>query len=159
VTYLFHVHPSHRPCRHNTTDPKAIVNVQDVYLADLTSDEAVVGFTVQSVALRPDGPPVFVSVVAYIWGDPSHRLIKTCFREGIVYQLQAYGRRLSGNGGPEWLAERFWPGRYGPRWVLERLQEHLGRSGYRPLIELHVPAPPSELPVTCDSAVSIPAVV
>jgi hypothetical protein len=142
--------------RTDTFHPESAVNVNDVYLAELTSDEAVIGFTVHSIA-HPAGLPVTISAVAYIWGDPSHRLIKTRGRDGIVYQLQAFGRRSTGNGTLDWFVERYWPGCYGPRWVLDRLLEHIGRPGYRPLIELHIP-PPDPV-IVCDAAASLPAAV
>jgi hypothetical protein len=110
-----------------------------VFVPDLTAEEAAAGFAVGQVD-HPDGPPALVPAVTRSWGDPSHRLVKTRGRDGgIVFQLQAYGRRPDGARPLAWHAERFWPGCYGPAWVLDRLREHFGRPGYRPLIDIHVP--------------------
>jgi hypothetical protein len=109
-----------------------------LFLADLTPEEKAVGFDVARVS-HPDGVPASVLAVTHRWGDQSHRLVKTRGRDGgVVFQLQAFGRRLGGAGALGWHAERFWPGGYGPGWVLDRLREHVGRAGYRPLIELHI---------------------
>ena len=123
-------------------------------MSDLTPEEAAAGFAIGRVG-HPDGPPATVPAVVLTWGDPSHRLVKTRHRDAIVFQLQAFGRGRAGAGaGPVgWFAERFWPGRYGPDWVLERLREHLGRPRYRPLIDLHVP------PVGEDPPAASPAMV
>lgn len=122
----------------------------DLYLSDLTPEEAALGFSVGRVD-HPDGPPATVPAVVHVWGDPSHRLVKTRGRDGVVYQLQAFGRRPAGAVG--WYAERYWPGRYGPAWVLDRLREHLGRPRYRALIDLHVPPADGNPPVLLDAAI------
>jgi hypothetical protein len=114
------------------------MSAPDLYIAEITPDEATAGFAVQPIE-HPDGPPAGVPVAVHGWGDPAHRLIKTRGRDGVVFQLQAFGRRRSGAGPVGWFAERYWPGRYGIGWVLDRLREHVGRPGYRALIDLHVP--------------------
>jgi hypothetical protein len=114
------------------------VSVTDLFVAELTPEEAAAGFEVRQVG-HPDGRPATVPAAVHPCGDPSHRLVKTLGRDGaVVFQLQAFGRR-TGAGPLDWYAERFWPGRYGPGWVLDRLQEHMGRPRYRALIDLHVP--------------------
>lgn len=124
-----------------------------VFLADLTPDERAAGFTVAQVG-HPGGLSVTVPAVTHRWGDQSHRLVKTRGRAGdVVFQLQAFGRRPGGAGALGWHAERFWPGGYGPGRVLDRLREHVGRAGYRPLIELHI-APTDDDPVVVAAAVS-----
>jgi hypothetical protein len=118
-----------------------------MFVPDLTAEEAAAGFDVGQVE-HPDGSPALVPAVTRSWGDPSHRLVKTRGRDGtVVFQLQAFGRRHRGAGPAGWHAERYWPGCYGPAWVLDRLREYVGRAGYRPLIDLHVP------PATGDAAV------
>jgi hypothetical protein len=116
------------------------VSAPDLFLSDLTPDEAAAGFSVCPVGNPDVGPPT-VPAVVHTWGDPSHRLVKTRGRDGAVFQLQAFGRPRAGAGtGPVgWYAERYWPARYGPAWVLDRLREHLGRPAYRALIDLRVP--------------------
>lgn len=110
-----------------------------VFVSDLTPDEAAAGFVVCRVG-HPDGPPATVPVAVYHWGDPAHRLVKMRGRDGhVAFQLQAFGRTRFGAGPLGWFAERYWPARYGTGWVLDRLREHVGRPGYRALIELHVP--------------------
>jgi hypothetical protein len=116
------------------------MSAPDLFLSDLTPDEAAAGFAVRRVD-HPDGPPATVPAAVHTWGDPSHRLVKTRGRGGeVVFQLQAFGRRRTGAGPVGWHPERYWPGRYGPAWVLERLREHLDRPRYAALIDLHVPA-------------------
>jgi hypothetical protein len=66
-------------------------------------------------------------------------VVKTRGRDGVVFQLQAFGRHPRGPVAAGWYAERYWPARYGPAWVLARLREYLGRPSYRPLIPLAVP--------------------
>lgn len=131
-----------------TPDREAPLSTPDLYVSDLTPEEAAVGFTLGRVG-HPDGPPATVPAVVHAWGDPSHRVVKTRGRDGIVYQLQAFGRRPAGP--PGWFAERFWPGRYGVAWVLDRLREHLGRPRYRALIDLHVPPADGAPPAVPDS--------
>jgi hypothetical protein len=111
------------------------MSAPDLYVTDLSPEEAAAGFVVIPVGAS-DQPTAAV----YAWGDPSHRLVKTRGRDGIVFQLQAFGLHPRAAGAADWHAERHWPGQYGPGWVLERLREHLGRRGYRPLVELQVPA-------------------
>jgi hypothetical protein len=117
------------------------MSAPDLYLSDLTPEEADAGFRVRPVE-HPDGLPATVPAAVHTWGDPSHRLVKTRGRDGVVFQLQAFGRRRAGAGtGPVgWYAERYWPGRYGTAWVLDRLREYLGQPRYAALIDLHVPA-------------------
>lgn len=114
------------------------MGVPHVFVSDLTPEEAAAGFVVRPVG-HPDGLPTTVSAAVHAWGDPSHRLVKMRCRDGIVFQLQAFGRRRAAVGPPGWYPERYWPSRYGPGWVLDRLQEHLGRPRYTALIELQVP--------------------
>jgi hypothetical protein len=130
------------------------VSVPDLFVSDLTPEEAAAGFTVGRVG-HPDGPPATLPAVVLAWGDPSHRLVKTRHRDGIVFQLQAFGRGRAGAGtGPVgWFAERFWPGRYGPDWVLDRLREHLSLPRYRALIDVHVPPAAEDLPAVGPTAV------
>jgi hypothetical protein len=124
-----------------------------VFVPDLTAEEAAAGFAVGQVD-HPDGPPALVPAVTRSWGDPSHRLVKTRGRDGgIVFQLQAFGRRPDGARPVAWHAERFWPGCYGPAWVLDRLREYVGRASYRPLIDLHVPPADGAPPVPAASLV------
>src|SRR5207248_3807326 len=120
----------------------------------LTPEEGAAGFAVRPVG-HPDGPPATVPAAVYAWGDPSHRLVKTRGRDGVVFQLQAFGRRRAGSAAVGWHAERYWPGRYGTAWVVDRLREHLGRPGYRPLIDLQVP--PTEAAVPALAALAVPA--
>jgi hypothetical protein len=110
------------------------MSAPDLYVTDLTPEEAAAGFAVCSVG-RPDSPTAAI----YTWGDPCHRLVKTRGRDGVIFQLQAFGLHPRAGGQAGWHAERHWPALYGPGWVLDRLREHLGRRGYRPLIELQVP--------------------
>jgi hypothetical protein len=118
------------------------MSTTDRFVSELTPEEKAVGFDVAQVG-HPDGLSVTIPAVTHRWGDQSHRLVKTRGRDGgVVFQLQAFGRRPGGIGPLGWHAERFWPGCYGPGWVLDRLWEHVGRAGYRPLIELH--AAPAE---------------
>jgi hypothetical protein len=114
------------------------MSLADLYVADITAEEVEAGFVVAQVG-HPGGLPVTVPAVVYCCADPSHRLIKTRGRDGIVFQLQAFGRPPSGARPVGWYAERYWPGGYGVGWVLDRLREHLGRPRYRALIDLHVP--------------------
>ena len=128
------------------------MSTPDLYLSDLTAEEADLGFVLDRVD-HPDGPPATVPAVVYAWGDPSHRLVKTRGRDGVVYQLQAFGRRPGGAGRPGWYAERYWPGRYGVARVLDHLREHLGRPRYRALIDLHVPPDDDNPPVVLDTPI------
>jgi hypothetical protein len=123
------------------------VSVPDLFVSDLTPEEAAAGFAVRPVG-HPDGPPATVPAVVFTWGDPSHRLVKTRGWDGAVFQLQAFGRRRAGKGdGPVgWYAERYWPARYGLDWVLDRLREYVGRPGYRALIDLSVPTGEADWP-------------
>lgn len=127
-----------------------------VFDSDLTPEEAAAGFVVRPVG-HPDGLPTTVPAAVYTWGDPSHRLVKTRGRDGVVFQLQAFGRRRAAAGSPGWFAERYWPGRYGPGWVLDRLREHLGRPRYAALIDLDVP-PAEAAPVVTAALVALAAV-
>jgi hypothetical protein len=129
-----------------------------LYVADLSSEEAVAGFAVQLVG-HPEGLPGKVPAVIYTWGDRSHRLVKTSGRVGIVFQLQAFGRHPLGRSGPGWHAERYWPGLYGTAWVIDRLREHLGRPGYRPLFELVDPPDDTAEPAVIGSPVAVLAAV
>lgn len=121
------------------------MSAPDLFVSDLTAEEAAAGFAVCPVG-HPDGPPATVPAAVHTWGDPSHRLVKTRGRDGIVFQLQAFGRPPAGARPLGWYAERFWPGRYGPGWVLDRLREHLGRPRYRALIDLCVPPADADPP-------------
>jgi hypothetical protein len=141
-----------------TRNREATVSVPDLYVADLTPDEAAAGFAVRPIG-HPDGPPATAPAVVYTWGDPSHRLVKTCRREGIVFQLQAFGLRLAGAGPAGWFAERYWPGQYGLAWMLDRLREYMGRPGYRPLIDVRIPPADAIPPTVSCSAPGMPAVV
>lgn len=114
------------------------MSVPQLFISDLTPEEAAAGFEVRQVR-HPDGLPATVTVAVLTWGDASHRLVKTRGRDGIVFQLQAFGRRRARVGPDGWYAERYWPSQYGLGWVLDRLREHLGRTRYAALIELHVP--------------------
>ena len=73
------------------------MSVQDVFVSDLTAEEAAAGFAVCPVE-HPDGSAAVVPAVTHTWGDPSHRLVKTRGRDGAVFQLQAFGRRRAGAG-------------------------------------------------------------
>jgi hypothetical protein len=134
------------------------MSAPELFLSDLTPEEAGAGFSVRRVG-HPDGLPTTVSAAVYTWGDPSHRLVKTRWRDGIVFQLQAFGRRRAGAGmGPfGWYAERYWPGRYGTDWVLARLREYVGRPGYRPLIDIQVPPVDVVAPAPAAPAVLVAA--
>jgi hypothetical protein len=129
------------------------MSVPDLYLADLTPEEAAAGFVVRPVG-HPHGLPTLVPAVTRACGDPSHRLVKTRGRDGVVYQLQAFGRPPSGGRPADWYAERYWPGRYGILWVLDRLREHLGRPRYTPLIDLHVPPDDSQPAVAASPVIA-----
>jgi hypothetical protein len=132
------------------------MSLLDVFEAELTPEEAEAGFAVGPVN-RPDGVPGTIPAAIHTWGDPSHRLVKTRGRYGPVFQLQAFGRRRTGTpaGGANWLAERYWPARYGLAWVLDRLREHLGRPQYRPLIDLDVPSAVAGPQTPAESAVAV----
>jgi hypothetical protein len=120
------------------------MSAPDLFISEITPDEIAAGFSVREVA-NPDVPapgrrPTVLAVVQ-TWGDPSHRLVKTCGRNGrVVFQLQAFGRSRAHAGPVGWFAERFWPGCYGPAWVIDRLREYIGRAEYQALIDLHVPS-------------------
>ena len=79
--------------------PRAAMSVPNLFVADLTHDESAAGFAVRPVG-DPDRPPATIPAAIYAWGDPSHRLVKTRGREGIVFQLQAFGRRPSAADSP-----------------------------------------------------------
>jgi hypothetical protein len=116
-----------------------------LYVSEVTAEEEAAGFAVRPVE-HPEGLPDAVPAAVHTWGDPSHRLVKTRGRDGqVVFQLQAFGRR-AGAESAGWAAERYWPGRYGPAWVLDRLREHLGRPSYAPLMELSAPPAQADEP-------------
>jgi len=128
------------------------MSAPDLYVADVSPEEAAAGFAVCRL-----GSAGGQAAAVYAWGDPSHRLVKTRGRDGIIFQLQAFGRHPRVGGLADWYAERHWPGGYGPAWALARLREHLGRRGYRPLIELQVPAEDRAVSIVAAPVVVAPA--
>jgi hypothetical protein len=126
------------------------MSTPDLFVSEIAPDEIAAGFTVCHVA-NPEPPAPgrqpTVPAVVHSWGDPSHRLIKTHGRNGlVVFQLQAFGRSRARAGPLAWFAERYWPGHYGPVWVIDRLREHIDRAEYQALIDLHVPSQDEEWP-------------
>ena len=134
------------------TRKTTLMSAPNLYVAEITPDEILAGFSVRKL-LNPDGPQAAVLSVTHTWGDPSHRLVKTRGRDGrIIFQLQAFGRPRSRVGPPEWYAERHWPERYGPAWVIDRLREHVNRPNYKALIDLHIPSGDESWPVVQGSS-------
>ena len=128
----------------------------DMFVSEVTSDEVAAGFSVREV-WHPDrhlpGGRATALSVAHTWGDSSHRLVKKNGRDGrTISQLQPFGRHRSGVGPVGWFPERYWPARYGPAWVIDRLRDHLGRAEYQALIELHVPTDDENDPIPAHSA-------
>src|SRR5262249_31003964 len=117
----------------------------------MTPEEAAAGFEVRQVD-HPDGPPATVPAAVHACADPSHRLVETRGGDGeVASQLQAFGGGRADFGPLDWFAERYWPGRYGPVWVLDRLREHLDRPRYQALIDLHRPPAEPDQPVPAGS--------